>query len=128
MTQICVMRKNQGLIEEKDSRGYTNQFLLDRYHTEVLITGYDVKRRAAVIKRWFDLESGAATPAHQKTAQFQVPQTMAEALRLAADENEGRLKAEQQALEYKGQSEQYQKQVEHGRRSTIQMPIKYGRI
>ena len=46
----------------KDSRGYTSEFLLDRYHTEVLITGYDVKRRAAVIERWFTLESGKAQP------------------------------------------------------------------
>ncbi|WP_406706555.1 transcriptional regulator, partial [Sodalis sp.] len=33
------------------------EFLLDRRHTEILITGYDVKRRAAVIDRWFVLES-----------------------------------------------------------------------
>ena len=46
----------------KDSRGYTSEFLLDRYNTEVLITGYDVKRRAAVIERWFALETGAAKP------------------------------------------------------------------
>ncbi|HIB1530005.1 TPA: Rha family transcriptional regulator, partial [Salmonella enterica subsp. enterica serovar Muenchen] len=32
-------------------------------HTEILITGYDVVRRAAVIDRWFDLESGARHPA-----------------------------------------------------------------
>ena len=38
------------------------EYLLDRYHTEVLITGYDVKRRAAVIKRWYDLESGKTQP------------------------------------------------------------------
>lgn len=37
-------------------------FELDRYHTEVLVTGYDVRRRAAVIKRWHDLESGKAAP------------------------------------------------------------------
>jgi phage regulator Rha-like protein len=37
-------------------------FNLDRYHTEVLVTGYDVKRRAAVIKRWHDLETGTALP------------------------------------------------------------------
>lgn len=37
-------------------------FKLDRYHTEVLVTGYDVKRRAAVIKRWYDLETGKAQP------------------------------------------------------------------
>lgn len=38
------------------------EYLLDRYHSEILVTGYDVKRRAAVIKRWYDLESGKATP------------------------------------------------------------------
>ena len=45
-----------------DARGYVFEFDLDRYHTEVLVTGYDLKRRAAVIKRWYDLESGKATP------------------------------------------------------------------
>lgn len=39
------------------------EYLLDRYHSEVLVTGYDVKRRAAVIKRWYDLETGQAKPA-----------------------------------------------------------------
>lgn len=38
------------------------EYHLDRYHTEVLVTGYDVKRRAAVIKRWYDLETGKAQP------------------------------------------------------------------
>ncbi|RKQ97119.1 regulatory protein Rha [Kushneria sinocarnis] len=55
-------QENHGVTEEKDSRGYTQYFLLDRYHTEVLVTGYDVKRRAAVIRRWHDLETGAAKP------------------------------------------------------------------
>ncbi|EPL3992789.1 Rha family transcriptional regulator [Providencia stuartii] len=45
-----------------DSRGYVSEFNLDRYHTEVLITGYDLKRRAAVIKRWYDLETGKVNP------------------------------------------------------------------
>ena len=69
----------------EDRRGYTAEFLLDRYHTEILVTGYDVKRRAAVIKRWYDLESGIASPAH---SQFEVPATYSEALRLAADKAE----------------------------------------
>lgn len=43
-----------------------SEYLLDRYHTEVLVTGYDVKRRAAVIKRWYDLESGKAAPVAQQ--------------------------------------------------------------
>lgn len=50
--------------EYKAGNGQTyTEYCLDRYHTEVLVTGYDVKRRAAVIKRWYDLESGKAQPA-----------------------------------------------------------------
>jgi phage regulator Rha-like protein len=38
----------------KDGRGNTQPcFNLNRHYTEVLLTGYDVKRRAAVIKRWY---------------------------------------------------------------------------
>ncbi|PHM75274.1 Rha family transcriptional regulator [Xenorhabdus cabanillasii] len=51
-----------------DNRGYISEILLDRRHTEILITGYDVIRRAAVIDRWFDLESGKATPVVQQQA------------------------------------------------------------
>ena len=57
----------------------TPVYLLDFDATMTLITGYDAKRRAMIIKRWRELETGAATPA------FQIPQTLPEALRLAAD-------------------------------------------
>ena len=51
---------------ERDNRGYIKQYNLPRRECEILITGYDVKRRAAVIDRWFALESGQANPvAHQ---------------------------------------------------------------
>lgn len=55
------------------------EYLLDRRHTEILITGYDIVRRTAVIDRWFELEKRVQqnTPA--------IPQTLSEALRLAAD-------------------------------------------
>ena len=72
------------LEEVEDSRGYTAEFLLNRYLTEVLITGYDTRRRAAVIKRWYDLESGVASPAHSQD----IPATYSQALRLAADKVE----------------------------------------
>lgn len=75
-------REARGFEWFRDNRGYITEMRLDRYHTEVLVTGYDVKRRAAVIKRWYDLETGAAKPA------FQIPQSMSEALRLAADQAE----------------------------------------
>lgn len=58
-----------------DGRGRKQPcYQLDRYHTEVLVTGYDVKRRAAVIKRWYDLESGTAKPL---ASQPSIPATMA---------------------------------------------------
>lgn len=41
-----------------------DEYLLPRRECEILITGYDVKRRAAVIDRWHALETGAAKPAH----------------------------------------------------------------
>lgn len=49
---------NQGVMcnnyDQNNPNGW--EYLLDRRHTEILITGYDVKRRAAVIDRWFTLE------------------------------------------------------------------------
>lgn len=47
----------QGLIIEYDERGYWEQVHLNRYHTDILITGYGVKYRAAVIKRMYELEA-----------------------------------------------------------------------
>ncbi|WP_444878195.1 transcriptional regulator [Citrobacter koseri] len=51
-----------GVVTCFDNRGYVSEFFLDRRHTEILITGYDVVRRASVIDRWFSLESGEAQP------------------------------------------------------------------
>ena len=53
---------SNGALATIDARGYISEFNLDRYHSEVLVTGYDLKRRAAVIKRWYDLEIGQAKP------------------------------------------------------------------
>lgn len=51
-----------GVVTTFDNRGYVSEFFLDRRHTEFLITGYDVVRRASVIDRWFSLESGESQP------------------------------------------------------------------
>ncbi|MGP2470335.1 transcriptional regulator [Yersinia sp. 2540 StPb PI] len=51
-----------GVIISVDGRGYISEFLLDRRHTEILISGYDVKRRAAIIDRWHALETSEAQP------------------------------------------------------------------
>ncbi|WP_371320318.1 Rha family transcriptional regulator [Pseudomonas aeruginosa] len=63
--------------EEKDSRGYTENFHLDRELTETLVTGYSIPLRHKVIRRLHELEEQVAQPA--------IPQTLPEALRLAAD-------------------------------------------
>lgn len=65
------------LVEHKDSRGYTAEFLLDRTLTETLLTGYSIPLRHRVIVHLAELEQRAAPPA--------LPQTLPEALRLAAD-------------------------------------------
>lgn len=71
------------LVVYKDAKGENRpEYLLDFDATMTLITGYDAKRRAMVIKRWRELETGTATPA------FQLPATYAEALRALADESE----------------------------------------
>ncbi|MDE9553573.1 Rha family transcriptional regulator [Xenorhabdus bovienii] len=66
MNSFLLHHKIQGVKPIFDDRGYVYEFLLDRRHTEILVTGYDVKRRAAVIDRWFALESGEEKPIIQK--------------------------------------------------------------
>ena len=53
----------QGVIVEKDNRGYISLIRLDREHSLTLVTGYDVKRRHAVNKRWLELETQQQTRA-----------------------------------------------------------------
>ena len=63
----------------KDVRGYASEILLDHDLTMLLITGYSVALRMKVIKRWKELEASNG---------LKLPATMAEALRLAADQAE----------------------------------------
>ena len=51
----------QGLTVVLDNRGYWQDVLLDRYHTDILISGYEVKYRAAIVKRWHELENKPLT-------------------------------------------------------------------
>lgn len=63
--------------EDRDGRNYTINFHLDRELTETLVTGYSIPLRHRVIRRLHELEERAAAPA--------IPQTLPDALRLAAD-------------------------------------------
>jgi phage antirepressor YoqD-like protein len=64
--------------EDKDARGYTTCFHLPKGLTITLMTGYSVKMRHAVVKRWQELEAILLGPV--------VPQSLSAALRLAADQ------------------------------------------
>ncbi|OWF84704.1 hypothetical protein B4907_06825 [Yersinia kristensenii] len=81
-----------GVIACIDSRGFVSEFLLDRRHTEILITGYDVKRRAAVIDRWFALETGNTQPVAA------IPDlSRLEILQMALDSEQGRMVEKERA-------------------------------
>lgn len=70
----------QGITINFDDRGYVYEFLLDRRHTEILVTGYDIKRRAAVIDRWYDLETGKAKPSIDPMVALNDPAFLRDAL------------------------------------------------
>lgn len=74
----------------QDARGYTTSYWLDRELTDILLTGYSVRVRRKVIIRWHELERQQEAP--------KVPQTLAQALRLAADQAE-QIEAQQAQLE-----------------------------
>lgn len=54
-------------------------FILPRRECDLVISGYSVKYRLAIIDRWRELE------AEKANGRFVIPQTFAEALRLSAD-------------------------------------------
>lgn len=77
--------------EDKDARGYTTAFHLNRELTDTLLTGYSIPLRRKVIARWRELEAQAAAPA------FQIPTTLSGALMLAARQAE-QIEQQQSAL------------------------------
>ncbi|MGB6097904.1 MAG: phage antirepressor KilAC domain-containing protein [Comamonas thiooxydans] len=74
--------------EDQDGRGYTTAFHLGRELTYTLLAGYNVVLRRRVIARWQELEVQQAP---------KLPQTMAQALRLAAEQAE-QIEAQQEQL------------------------------
>lgn len=69
-------------------------YLLPKRECLILASGYSVKLRAAIIDRWAELE--ASRPFQPA---FQVPRTMSEALRLAADLQD-KIEAARPAVEF----------------------------
>lgn len=59
----------KGISVVLDNRGYVSEYYLDKEHTLTLITGYDVKMRHSINKRWIELEGLQS----EKTAQIEPP-------------------------------------------------------
>ncbi|GBQ23386.1 hypothetical protein AA103193_2400 [Tanticharoenia sakaeratensis NBRC 103193] len=53
---------SMGYVRHKDARGYTSSIDLTQDLTYNLVLGYDAARRLKVVRRWMDLEHGAAQP------------------------------------------------------------------
>lgn len=77
---------------DRDARGYTTAIHLPKNLTITLVAGYSAKLRKAIIDRWQELEA-------KQAPSFTLPRTMAEALRLAADQAE-QLEAQRPAVEF----------------------------
>ena len=79
---VCALEDDpvlDDLKEDKDVRGYTAVFHLNKELTLTLVAGYNVKLRLAIVKRWQELEA-------QVKPAFTLPQTFAQALALAAQQ------------------------------------------
>jgi len=65
-----------------------NEFLLSFRDTLVVVSGYNADLRARIIDRWQELERGAVVRVSTPEPAPSLPRTFAEALRLAADQQE----------------------------------------
>ena len=90
LTDIRAMLESLGInsadfsAQYKDSTGRALPcFRLPKRETLILVSGYSVAMRAKIIDRWQELESK-----QQAQSAHAIPQTMAQALRLAADQAE----------------------------------------
>ncbi|WP_337015283.1 phage antirepressor KilAC domain-containing protein [Leclercia sp. AS011] len=108
-TNLCHEKNQQltlipGVIVVTDYRGYKQEYLLDKKHSQCLVGGYSAAIRMGVIERLEELE------AQQKPA-FAIPQTFGEALMLAA-----KLEAERVQLELENKEKEQlliQQETEH---------------
>ena len=93
----------QGLTIVLDNRGYWSEVNLDRYHTDILVSGYEVKYRAAIVKRWHELEEAARKGISntRMLANLAVQMADAEDRQLALEAENAKLKSQINIVEAK---------------------------
>src|SRR5690554_1067729 len=79
LTELDLDESNFGRTYFDAKNREQSEFVLERLHVECLLTGYSIPLRMKVLERLKDLEAGQ---------QVSVPSSFAEALRLAADQQE----------------------------------------
>jgi phage regulator Rha-like protein len=70
----------------------TKEIIMDKYHTDILVSGYEVKYRAAIVKRWQDLEQ------EKLYGNFKLPTNYKEAVANLLETLEEKEKLEKQIL------------------------------
>lgn len=82
--QKAITELNFQLSDYKDASGKSNpMYELDFTATMTLVTGYDVNRRALVIKRWISLETGESMPVYQSGINNTIAEHVEATLRVA---------------------------------------------
>ena len=74
-----VVSPNETRYQNEQNKQFYPEFKIGKRDVFVIASGYSVAMRAKIIDRWLELEES------QKQPQFSIPQTLPEALRLAAD-------------------------------------------
>ena len=97
--------------EDKDARGYTAMFHLNRELTDTLLTGYSIPLRRKVIARWHELEAKVAQPQQPMAA---LPQDYITALEHLLESK----KAEQLAIAERDHAVATKAQIGHQREAT----------